>query len=80
MFPHNPADITLWEVPNDGHCRDFESVILNKLSSPSRPVCPVTEFGCVTDANAASGEWTGRMRYIQSVARNLGPSFDSEQG
>jgi len=30
----------------------FESVIPNTLSVPSRSVCPVMEFGCVSDANA----------------------------
>ena len=34
----------------------FESVIPNTLSSPSRPVCPVTGFGCAADANAVSGQ------------------------
>lgn len=30
------------------------SVIPNELSSPSTPVCPVTEFGYVTDMNSVS--------------------------
>ena len=38
----------------------FESVILTTLSSPSRSVCPVTEHGCITDANAANAPVCGR--------------------